>query len=225
MLTFFVTASGTEIGKTFVTAGLVRAFRAAGRQVAAIKPVMSGVDPGALADSDAGRLLGALDVAVTTNSVAAISPWRFAEPISPDMAAARAGTEIDFDALLQFCRRVRSGAADILLIEGVGGVMAPIGPEWTVLDWAEALGAPAILVGGTHLGAISHLLTAHLALRARNVAVAGVVLSESASNPVPPDETAETVGRHLPGTPVALVRRGGPVANDFQLLAASLLGR
>jgi dethiobiotin synthetase len=141
------------------------------------------------------------------------------------MAAARAGTEIDFKALLQFCRQARAGAADVLLIEGVGGVMAPIGPERTVLDWADALGQPAILVGGTHLGAISHVLTAHLALRSRNVVVADVVLSESADNPVPPVETAETVRRHLPGTPIALVRRGGGAANDFQLLAASLLGR
>ena len=225
MLTFFVTASGTDIGKTFVAAGLARAFRDRGRRVAALKPVMSGVDPQALETSDAGILLAALGTLVTPNSVAAIAPWRFPERISPDMGAVRAGTEIDFAALLQFCRQARVASPDILLIEAVGGVMAPIGPHRTVLDWAEALGQPAILVAGTHLGAISHALTAHLALRSRNIAVAHLALSESATNPVPPAETAATLARHLPGTPVSLVRHGAGAADDLASLAASLLDR
>ena len=225
MLTFLVTASGTDIGKTFVTAGLVRALRAAGREVAAVKPVMSGFDPQALETSDAGRLLAAAGAAVTPDSVAAIAPWRFTAPISPDMAAARAGTAIDFATLLQFCRRARAAAPDILLVEAVGGVMAPVDPHRTVLDWAEALAWPAILVVGTHLGAISHALTAHLALRSRGVAVARLTLSESDTNPVPPAETAATLRRHLPGTPLSLIRRGPGATDDLASLAAALLDR
>ena len=189
-----------------------------------------------LASSDAGLLLDAAGLPVTDESVAAISPWRFPEPISPDMAAARAGTEIDFAALLQFCQDARNTAPDILLIEGVGGVMAPIAPRRTVLDWLQALGVPAILVSGTYLGAISHTLTAHLALATRDIPVAAVVLSESASNPVAPEETLATLTRHLPATAIALVRRwsstmsrrtgwGAGAGAGLASLAASLDGR
>jgi dethiobiotin synthetase len=222
MLTLFVTASGTELGKTFVTAGLARAFRAAGRDVAVLKPIMSGADPADLPATDAGRLLAAIGRPVTRESVAAIAPWTFPEPISPDMAAALAGTPIDFATLLQFCRKARADAPDILLIEGVGGVMAPITGTRTVLDWAHALGHPALLVAATHLGAISHALTAHLALATRAIPVAGLVLSESADNPVPPAQTADTLARHLPATPVTLVRRGIGADIGLSSLAASL---
>ena len=222
MLTLFVTASGTDIGKTFVACGLTRAFRSAGRGVAVLKPVMSGFDPDDLASSDAGRLIAATGAAVTPESVDAIAPWRFAEPISPDMAAARSGRAIDFDALLQFCREARGRAPDILLIEGVGGVMAPVGPRRTVLDWADALGHPVLLVVGTYLGAISHALTAAAVVRDRAIPIASVVLSESVDNPVPPAETGAALARHLPGAVIATVRRGAGAAADLASLAASL---
>ena len=185
---------------------------------------MSGVDPSNLDSSDAGRLLDAAGVPVSHDSVAAISPWRFAEPISPDMAAARAGTEIDFIALLQFCREDRDVEPDVLLIEGVGGVMAPIGPHYTVLDWIAALGHRVLLVGGTYLGAISHILTAHYALKARSVPIAAVILSESVLNPVSPRETRDTLARHMPQTPTTIVRRGAGAPEDLASLAGSLGG-
>ncbi len=224
MLTWFVTGSGTEIGKTFVTCGLARAFREAGRGVGVLKPIMSGADPADLGASDAALLLDAAGTSMTPESVAAIAPWRFQAPISPDMAAARTGADIDFAALLQFCRDAHRAAPDVLLIEGVGGVMAPIGPRLTVLDWTASLAYPAILVSGTHLGAISHALTASLALRSRGVPIAALVLSESAVNPVPPAETRAVLSRHLPGTFIALVRRGPGAASDLASLAASLGG-
>ena len=151
-MTLFVTASGTEVGKTFVACGLARAWQSAGWQVAAIKPVMSGFDPERLEESDAGRLLTACGRAVTADSVTSVSPWRFEAAISPDMAAARAGVEIDFEALLHFCRRAQAQATDVLIVEAAGGVMAPLTQTRTMLDWAAALGAPVLLVGGTYLG-------------------------------------------------------------------------
>ena len=224
MLTFFITASGTETGKTFVACGLTRAFRDAGREVAVLKPVMSGAPPEDFEASDAGRLLEAAGRAVTPESVAAIAPWRFAEPISPDMAADRTGNEIDFAALLQFCRDARNTAPDILIVEGVGGVMAPITSRHTVLDWITALGHPVLLVAGTYLGAISHALTAFHDLRSRSVTVKALVLSESLLTPVPPAETRATLARHLPGTTITTIRRGPGATDDLASLAASILG-
>lgn len=219
----FVTGAGTEIGKTFVAAGLARAWRARGHEVAVAKPIMSGFDPDDLAGSDAGLLLAAIGVEPTADAVARIAPWRFAAPLSPDMAAAREGRPIDFAALLQFCQGAIAAAPGRLLIEGAGGAMAPVGIGHTGLDLLRALRLPALLVGGTYLGAISHLLTAHAALRGAGVAVAACVLSESEASPVPPDEIAATVRRHLGATAVTLVRRG-TAAGDLDRLAATLDG-
>ena len=90
MTTLFVTASGTEIGKTFITTRLVTELRGAGYRVAALKPVLSGFDPTQPEDSDTGQLLAALGVAPSAAQLDAISPWRFAAALSPDMSTSRA---------------------------------------------------------------------------------------------------------------------------------------
>ena len=206
MATNFVTATGTEIGKTFVTALLCRQLRAKGVAVRALKPVLSGYEPAHAAQSDSGLILAALGEAVTENAVAAMTPWRFAAPISPDMAAAREQRKIDFGALVRFCR---DGAEETLLIEGVGGAMAPLTATHTVMDWMAALDAPALVVAGSYLGTISHSLTTVEAIRGRGVAVAGVIVSESECSPVPVPETVKTIARFLPDLPVIAVPRSG----------------
>ena len=204
MSTLFVTATGTEIGKTLIGAALCHELRAAGRSVRALKPVLSGYDPATLAESDPGVLLASLGEAVTEEGVAAITPWRFAAPLSPDMAAAREGRNLDLRDIVAFCR---GAEGDPLLIEGIGGAMVPLNEDHTVLDWIAALGAPALVVAGSYLGTISHTLTTLAAIRGRGIEVAGLVISESPESPVPPAETAETIAKHAGPLPIALVPR------------------
>jgi dethiobiotin synthetase len=155
---FFVTGSGTDIGKSWVTAGLLRAFARQGWPVHALKPVMSGLAADRLEESDAGVLLAAMGRPATADAVAAIAPWRFAAPLSPDMAARREGRSINVHALVDFCRaeakRAQQGG-QVLLIEGVGGVMVPLERAQTVLDWLAATALPALLVVGSYLSALS----------------------------------------------------------------------
>jgi len=191
----FVTATGTDIGKSFVTAGIIRALRRRGRAVEALKPVMSGFDPAQAAQSDAGLLLAALGQPVDAEAVARIAPWRFAAPLSPDMAAAREGRTIDVTGLIDFSRRAVLAAKDAILIEGVGGVMVPLDGHHTVLDWMVALEAPVLLVTGSYLGTISHTLTALDVLQRHAVKVAAIAISESPGSTVDLDETARTVAR------------------------------
>ena len=197
----FITATGTDIGKTFVAAGIVRALRARGRPVDALKPVISGFRMEDAAASDAGVLLAALGRPGSPGEIARISPWRFEAPLSPDMAARREGAVLDFDALVGASHQAIAAAKGALLIEGVGGVMVPLDDRHTVLDWMAALGIPVILVAGSYLGTISHSLTALDVLGRRGVAVRATVISESPASGVGLDETVETVGRFA-GVPV-----------------------
>ena len=205
MTTIFVTASGTEIGKTFVTCALIRQLRRRGCSVTALKPVATGISPETLSDSDSARLLQALGVPAAADAIAAIAPWQFPEPLSPDMAAVRAHTTIPFDELVGFCQVERG--TDVTLVEGIGGVMVPLDRRHTVLDWIAALGAPALLVTGSYLGTLSHTLTAVGMLRARNVELAGIIVNESETQPVTPEETADVIARFAAEAPVRVLRR------------------
>lgn len=196
-----------------MTASLCRALRARGEPVRALKPVISGwdeADPEAVAASDTGLLLSAQGIDMTAEAVDACSPFRFIAPLSPDMAAAREGTEIDFDRLVGFCRQEveNTPKGTTLFIEGVGGVMVPLTKDKTVLDWVAALGLPVMLVVGSYLGTISHTLTAAMALRSKHIPIRAIAISESEDSPVPPEETAEVLKRHLAGA-VEIVGRGG----------------
>jgi dethiobiotin synthetase len=226
MSAFFVTGSGTDVGKTFVAAGLIKHWRRCGRAVEALKPVASGFDPASAAASDPGVLLTALGHSIAPEAIEHIAPWRFRAPLSPDMAAAREGRVIDFDALVGLSRRAIERARDILLIEGVGGVMVPLDDEHTVLDWMCALRLPLVLVAGSYLGSISHTLTCLDVLRRRQLDVAALVVSESSGNTVPLQETVATIARFTTALPITAIPRLAPGAHEDAFASlANLLRR
>jgi dethiobiotin synthetase len=214
--TVFVTSSGTDVGKTFVTLRLVAELAAAGRRVQALKPVASGFDAASPQASDSALLLRAQGLPLDGAHLDIVSPWRFAAPLSPDMAAARERRSIPFDALVATCRAA-GARADVTLIEGIGGVMVPLDERHTVLDWIAALGAPALLVVGSYLGTLSHTLTAAAALRQRGVAILGIVVSESEQQPAPAEDTAAILARFVTA-PVVVLPRAAPVSpfGDYQ---------
>jgi dethiobiotin synthetase len=203
---YFVTATGTDIGKTFVTAGLIRALRAEGRRVAALKPIVSGFDAARAGESDPGVLLSAMGERVNMETVVPMAPWRFTAPLPPDMAAAREDRRIDLDALIDFCRRAMVVGERTLFIEGVGGAMVPLDEEHTVLDWMVALDLPVLLVAGTYLGTISHTLTALDVLARARLQVKAIVLNESIESPVPAEETKATLARFI-SAPIHIIPR------------------
>lgn len=195
MAAIFITGTGTDVGKTFVAASLIRQFRQMGRAVEAIKPVVSGFDPAQAEASDPGVLLRALGLPVTAEEIDRISPWRFRAALSPDMAAEREGRTIDVDAVITFCQTAVEQRQDILLIEGIGGVMVPLDRERTILDVMMALQLPLILVTGSYLGAISHTLTALDVLYRRSMRLLALVVSETPGSTVPLDDTVAAIAR------------------------------
>jgi dethiobiotin synthetase len=198
MKTVFVTATGTEVGKTLVACGLIKALQGKGRRVEALKPVASGYDPHEADGSDPGLLLAALGEPVTPEGIARISPFRFTAPVSPHIAARREGKKIDFNAIVELCRWRIQAAPDVLVIEGVGGIMAPLDDHRTVLDWMVALDLPVILVTASYLGTLSHTFTAVDVLERRNLKPVALVVNESAGSGVPFSETIGSVQAFCP---------------------------
>lgn len=214
MTVLFVAGAGTDVGKTHVCALLARALRAGGRSVLALKPVASGVpawDDPAFARSDTAVLLAAQGLALTEEAVDACTPWRFAAPLAPDMAALREGRSLHLAELAAFHVETvaRAPGIDAVLVEGAGGVMSPITRDALCLDWIRALEAPTLLVAGSYLGAISHALTACETLARHGLPLLAVVVSESADSPVPLEETAHAIQRRTPA-PVCVLPRSAP---------------
>ena len=211
MTTIFVTSSGTDIGKTYVSAMLIRQLRGLGLPVRGLKPIVSGVDDVTFPTSDPAAILEALGEEVTPDNIDLISRWVFAPALSPDMAAARAGQEIDFAELVNHCK-ARMHLHDPLVIEGVGGLIVPLNTTHTVLDWMKALNGPAfapLLVVGSYLGTISHTLTTLDVMLRNDLGPRAIVVSESLVNPVTLDETVEVMSRFVGATPIVAVPRNG----------------
>jgi dethiobiotin synthetase len=207
MSAFFVTATGTEIGKTFVTAALVRHLRKAGGAVEAIKPVITGFDPATMAESDPAVLLAALGRDATPGAIERMAPYRFAPALSPDMAARLEHRALDYDALAEFCRRAIAAHTGTLLIEGIGGVMVPLDGRRTVLDLIATLKIPALLIAGSYLGSLSHTLTSIEVLEQRNIPIVALVVNESPGSTVPLAETVKTLTDYVQAIPVIALRR------------------
>lgn len=175
----FVTGTDTGAGKTVVAAAIVARLRARGEQVAAFKPVVTGtdepLDPGWPADHE---LLG-VAAGVTPEEVA---PFRFAPAVSPHLAAELAGRSIEPAALIDAVRRA-AATTDVLVAEGVGGLLVPLADGYLVRDLARELGLPLVVAARPGLGTINHTLLTLEAARAVGLEVAGVVLTPWPAEP------------------------------------------
>lgn len=225
MTAYFVTSTGADTGKTFVTAGLIRYLGGLGQPVNALKPIVAGYDPSVVETSDPAVLLKALGRQVSADEIETIAPWRFRAPLSPDLAAAREGRNVDFDKLISFSRATIKATTGMLFIEGVGGIMVPLDGKRTVLDWMTSLNIPLLLVVGGYFGAISHTLTALDVLRQRKLTIAAIVVSESERGTVELDDTVASIARFSDGVEVVGLPRlpGGLTEHPAFARIASLL--
>jgi len=166
-----VTATDTGVGKTILSAALTAALYAAGDPVQPYKPVITGLDEDPRPWPADHELLG-LMAAVPPERVA---PERFGPAVSPHLAAARAGRTLDPARMVERARD--AGRRGPLVVEGVGGLLAPLTEQWSVRDLAMALGLPVVIAARAGLGTINHTLLTLEAARAGSLDVRAIVLT------------------------------------------------
>jgi dethiobiotin synthetase len=182
----FVTATSTEVGKTVVAAVLARTLAEEGKRVAVFKPAATGMDEfpdydeatAKTADSAAGLPDHAvLRVAArSSQSDDEITPYRYGPPMSPHLAAGLAGEEINPERVMAASRAAAVGV-DALVCEGVGGLLVPLAPTWTVRSFAVELGYPLVVVAPPGLGTINHTLLTVESARQVGLKIAAIVLN------------------------------------------------
>lgn len=165
---WFVTGTDTEVGKTFASCSLLHAARRQGLSAVGMKPVAAGTGPESR-NEDVARLVAASGFSAPESL---INPWCFRAAIAPHLAAEAEGKVIGFAPILRACERLRT-AADVVVVEGVGGFRVPLGPDGDSADLAVALGLPIILVVGLRLGCLNHALLTAEAIAARHLPLAG----------------------------------------------------
>lgn len=171
---FFITGTDTEIGKTTVAAGLLRAARLRGLSTAAAKPVASGCQrtPQGLRNEDALALLGECSLEL---AYANVNPLALEPAIAPHLAAREAGIGLDAESLIAPVRAVLARGADFTVVEGAGGWRVPLAGQATLSDLPVALELPVVLVVGVRLGCINHAVLSAEAIAADGLDLAGWV--------------------------------------------------
>ena len=169
----FITGTDTGIGKTVASAALALAELEAGRSVAYCKPVQTGVTAAEPGDADIVREMAGIKVTECL---------RFPAPLAPAVAAELVGTTIDVDRLVEGVLDLAK-TADILLVEGAGGVLVPLAEGVTMVDLARLLSAELVIVTQPSLGTLNHTALTLEAAAARNVQVLGLIVSMWPDNP------------------------------------------
>jgi dethiobiotin synthetase len=174
---FFVTGTGTGVGKTVVAAVLARNLALEGARVAVFKPALTGLEDGGEADHALLRRASGSE-----QSDDQIAPYRYGPPVSPHLAAELAGERIDPERLVA-AARAASDAADFLVCEGVGGLLVPLTLGYLARDFARELALPVVVAASPGLGTINHTLLTLEAARAVGLKVKLVVLTPWPGDP------------------------------------------
>lgn len=195
----FISGTDTGVGKTLIAAALLRRLVAEGARAVGMKPVAAGISPGATFNADVGLLIAAGNVEA---ALADVNPYSFTPAIAPHLAAARSGVAIDLAQIAAAYARLRANA-DVVIVEGAGGVLVPLSANTNMLDVAARLQLRVLLVVGIRLGCLNHAL-----LSAQSVSARGIVLAGWVANRIDPmmdaaDDNVAALAERLPAPLVA----------------------
>lgn len=169
-MSYFITGTDTGVGKTLISCALMYAFAAQGQRVVGMKPVAAGCNDDGH-NKDVKQLLAASNVLVTYGQ---INPYSFQDSIAPHIAASNSGVCINFARILTSYHELKS-QADVVIVEGAGGIRVPLNNNQDIADLALELGLPLILVVGMRLGCLNHALLTASAIEACGLKCAGWV--------------------------------------------------
>lgn len=168
----FITGTDTGIGKTFVGGGIAAIIKKHGIDVGVFKPMLSGESrEHPLSDTAILKKMSS-----DHNTFEQITPFQFAEPLAPYVAAKRAGQDISLSAVMHKWEKIKA-THEYFIVEGAGGLGVPLGKDYTVAEVAKAIGLPLLIVARTGLGTVNHVWLTVQVARAMELEIAGIILN------------------------------------------------
>lgn len=200
---FFVTGTDTGVGKTTVTVRLMQQLIAQGKTVIGMKPVASGCEwlEGRWQNEDVRLLTAASNVKAPPEL---INPYRFTPAIAPHIAAVQAGVEIQLE-VIQTAYTQLTAMADVVIVEGAGGLLVPLNQTHSMADLIQALQLPALIVVGMRLGCINHALLTTQVLKSRQIDCCGWIANRIDPHMSMPEENLQTLIDSLQQPPLLQV--------------------
>lgn len=206
----FVAGTGTGVGKTVITAGLTGWLRDAGLDAHAIKPAQTGAPE----DDDAGEVRAHCE-----DPDAATCLRRFEPALAPRVAAVQSDRGLDYEELRSDVKTATDGR-EFPIVEGIGGVRVPLADDAEVIDLAEALGYPALVVARSDLGTLNHTALTVEALENRNIPVTGIVLNQfdgaTEAERTNPQELTRMTGHEVTTIPPLPMNQPGAVIDGIR---------
>lgn len=199
---YFITGTDTNCGKTYVTCQLLQALNQQGKRAQALKPVVSGarVLANQVVYDDVVNLQQ-----YNYDKQQSINHWRYPDPISPHIASKAAGQVIKAQDIANFCQQPQFLTFDYVLIEGAGGLLAPINDNETWLDVMQVMALPVILVVGMRLGCLNHALLTASVLKSNHVPCAGWVANCIDKTMLVREENIATLEARMPMPLLAVI--------------------
>ena len=216
----FITGTDTGIGKTYASVALLHALRGAGLRAVGMKPVASGCMATAegLRNEDALALQSASS---GSPDYADVNPLAYAAAVSPHLAAAAEGRRVEL-APVQAAYARLVARADVVVVEGVGGWLAPLSDTLVAGDLARVLGLPVILVVGLRLGCLNHALLSARAIRADGCELLGWIGNRIDPDMLEPDGNLDTLRARLPAPCLGVIAHDAATAAAACALAPGL---
>lgn len=193
---FFITGTDTNVGKTIVAAALLTALAKQNFKTVALKPVASG------SNSDALLLQKSASQKLPYTK---INPFVFDEPISPHIAAKNAGVKLNVAKILQKSKTVLTSTADYIVIEGAGGLFAPLNEQETMADLIKGYNYPVILVVGIRVGCINHALLTLKSIADLGIKLAGWIANVIDQNTNYLEQNIHTIKQYTKSPLIAII--------------------
>ncbi|GBE01391.1 ATP-dependent dethiobiotin synthetase BioD 1 [bacterium BMS3Abin08] len=184
----FITGTDTGSGKTIITAAIARGFKSMGLNTGVMKPIETGCQErdGEMIPED-GLFLK--DMADSPVPIEDIAPYRLQTPVAPSVASRIEGREISIEHILSTYKKLRD-RHDIVIVEGIGGLLVPITKHYFVSDLVKDLDVPLIVVAANRLGVLNHTLLTVKAARMSGLDLTGVILNDT--DPLPEDVSTQS---------------------------------
>lgn len=198
---YFISGTDTGVGKTVVTACLLALYHKRSVDLGVMKPMETGIDPecSSEANSDAKFLLA---VSGNQDALEEVCPIRLQPPAAPLQAARMTGQTIAIDSILENFRKLQT-RHDQILVEGVGGLMVPLKPDYFITDLIRDMDLPLIIVSRLTLGTLNHTLLTLKTAQSTGIEIAGVILNRSDNSPLNDVEKGQANLIHeLSGVPI-----------------------